>query len=242
MTALFEYPKQAEFGRIVAKSKIFERVKPSRKLQNRFASQVKKIVWRYKLSPKTINIAETGKIKEIEIFELLLKIPRQEKEQFDTRILHCIDRAIGHPIIFHLIRSDANGENSIKVIATYKRPSEADKNKWIVDNEYFETDWLPEETVRQKLPVVLNLSGLYETLLRELIPLDSKKDESLEAHIERMGQVVTNAKEYEKLEARMKNEKQFNRKVEINADLRVLGDEIEKLKQGQADNKAHIEG
>ena len=232
MTALFEYPKNAEFGRIVAKSKIFERVKPNRQLQEAFASQVKKIVWRYKLSPKTINLAETDKLKEIEIFELPLKTSLK-KEQFDTKILHCIDKAIGHPIVFHLTHADR-----IKVVDTYKRPSEADANKWVVDNEYFETDWLPEKSVRQNLPVVLNLSGLYETILRELIPLDSRKDESLDAHIERMGQVLAKGREYEKLDTRMKNEKQFNRKVEMNAELRVLGDEIEKFKQGQE----YIEG
>ena len=231
MTALFEYPKNAEFGRIVAKSKIFERVKPNRKFQDAFASQVKKIVWRYKLSPKTVNLAETGKIKEIEIFELLLKT-----KEFDIKILHCIDKAISHPIVFHLTHAD-----NIKVVATYKRPSEADATKWVVDNEYFETDWLPEKSVRQKLPVVLNLSGLYEYMLRELIPIRSRDNESLEAHIERMGQVLAKGKEYEKLGIRMKNEKQYNRKVEMNAELRVLGNEIENLKHGQAGNKAHIE-
>ena len=50
MTALFQYPRQAEFGRIVAKNKIFEHAKPGRKLQNAFASQLKKIVWRSLLS------------------------------------------------------------------------------------------------------------------------------------------------------------------------------------------------
>ena len=154
-------------------------------------------------------------------------------ENFDTGILHCIDKAIIHPIIFHLIRSHAGGTYSIKVIATYKRPSDADTTKWVVGNEYFETDWLPEETVCQKLPVVLSLSGLYEVILRRLIPLDSRKDESLDTHIERMGQVIAKDKEYEKLETRMKKEKQFNRKVEMNAELRVLGGEVENLKQAQ---------
>lgn len=220
MTALFEYPKNAEFGRIVAKSKIFERVKPNRQLQDAFSSQVKKIVWRYKLSSKTINLAETSKVKEIEIFELPLKT-----EIFDTKILHCIDKAIGHPIVFHLIHAD-----SIKIIAAYKRPSEADASRWVIDNKYFETDWLPENSVRQKLPVVLNLSDLYETLLRELIPLDSRIDESLDAQLERMRQVIAKAREYEKLETRMKNEKQFNRKVEMNTGLRKLQTEIDRLK------------
>jgi len=223
MSTLFDYPKQAEFGRIVAKNKIYERVKPSRKIQEAFVSQVGKIIWRYKLAPKTTNLPETGKVKEIEVFELALKSDKQI-ESFDQNILRCIDKAIAHPIIFHLTYAD-----KIKAIATYKRPSDADATKWVISDEYFETEWLKADLERQKLPVVLNLSGLYAHILRELIPLKSREDESLEDHIQRMGQVITKGKEVKKLETRMNNEKQFNRKVEMNAELRSLNDRIEQL-------------
>lgn len=222
MSALFDYPRQAEFGRIVAKNKIYDRVKPSRKIQDAFVSQVGKIIWRYKLAPKTTNLLETSKVKEIEVFELALKT-----ESLDKNILQCIDKAIAHPIIFHLTYAD-----KIKVIATHKRPSEADASKWVVGDEYFETDWLPADIERQKLPVALNLSGLYENILRELIPLQSRDNESLEVHIGRMEQVITKNKEHKKLEARMNKEKQFNRKVEMNAELRTLKNDIEQLKHG----------
>ncbi len=43
-------------------------------------------------------------------------------------------------------------------------------HKWVVDDEYFETEWLAVNSERLNLPVVLNLSGLYEHILRELIP------------------------------------------------------------------------
>lgn len=223
MNAVFDYPKQAEFGRIVAKNKIYDRVKPSRKIQDAFVSQVGKIIWQYKLAPKTTNLSETGKAKEIEVFEIVLKV-----ESLDVNILRCIDKSIAHPIIFHLTYAD-----KIKVIATYKRPSEAETSKWVINDEYFETDWLPEDTKRQKLPVVLNLSSLYEHILRELIPLQPQKNESLESHIDRMRQVIAKDKDIKKLEARMNKEKQFKRKVEMNAELRSLNNEIEKLKHGE---------
>jgi len=227
MSALFEYPKQAEFGRIVAKNKIYDRVKPSRKIQDAFVAQVGKIIWQYKLAPKTTNLSETSKVKEIEVFEIALKLNKQTDSP-DASVLRCIDKAIAHPIIFHLTYKD-----QIKVIATYKRPSEVDSSKWVTSDEYFETEWLPVDTERQKLPVVLNLSGLYEHILRELIPLQSREDESLESHIARMGQVITKDKEVKKLEAHMNKEKQFNRKVEMNAELRSLNNEIEQLKHGE---------
>ncbi|MBL4852090.1 MAG: DUF4391 domain-containing protein [Gammaproteobacteria bacterium] len=222
MSAIFDYPKQSEFGRIVAKNKIYDRVKPSRKIQDAFVSQIGKIIWKYKLAPKTTNLSETTRVKEIEVFEVALKT-----EILDVSVLRCIDKAIAHPIIFHLTYAD-----KVKVIATYKRPSEADTSKWVIGDEYFETDWMPEDSERQKLPVVLNLSRLYEHILRELIPLQSQKNESLENHIERMEQVMTKDKEHKKLEALMNKEKQFNRKVEMNAELRALNSELEQLKHG----------
>ncbi|MBN4063514.1 DUF4391 domain-containing protein [Cardiobacterium sp. AH-315-I02] len=222
MSALFDYPKQAEFGRIVAKNKIYDRVKPGRKIKDAFVSQVEKIIWQYKLAPKTTNIPETAKVKEIEVFEIPLKT-----ESLDKNILRCIDKAIAHPIVFHLTYA-----GKVKVIATYKRPGEADASKWVIGDEYFETDWLPADTDRQKLTVVLNLSGLYEHILREIIPLPKREDESLESHIERMEQVIAKDKEHKKLEARMNKEKQFNRKVEMNETLNKLKVEVRSLKDG----------
>ena len=222
MSALFDYSKVAKFGRIIAKNKIYDRVKPGRKIQDAFISQVSKIIWQYKLAPKTINLPETAKVKEIEVFEILLKTPN-----IDTNLLRCIDKIIAHPIIFHLTYAD-----KIKVIAAYKRPSEGDANKWVVGDEYFETLWLLADTQRQKLPIALDLSGLYEQILRTIIPLPMQKNESLENHIERMVQVIAKDKAHQKLEARMNKEKQFNRKVGMNAELRDLDHEIEQLKGG----------
>jgi len=226
VNALFDYPQQTKFGRVVAKNKIYNQVKPSRKIQDAFVSQVSKILWQYKLSPKTTNLSETDKVKEIEIFEIVLK-PDRETKSIDKNILRCIDKSIAHPIIFYLTYAD-----KIKVIATYKRPSEADAAKWVISEEYFETVWLPVEAEHKKLPVVLNLSNLYEHILRELIPLQAQENESLEKQIERMEQVIVKGKAVKKLEARMNREKQFNRKVEMNADLRSLNNEIEQLMNG----------
>lgn len=220
MTALFDYPEISRFGRIVAKNKIYDRVKPGRKIQDAFASQVGKIVWQYKLAPKTTNLPETAKVKEIEVFEIPLKT-----EDIDTNLLRCIDKAIAHPIIFHLTHAD-----KIKVVATHKRPSEGDSSKWVLGEAYFETSWLPEDTARQKLPVALDLSGLYGQILREIIPLPAQKNETLESHIERMVQFIAKEKAFQKLEARMNKEKQFNRKVEMNTQLRDLNHELEQLK------------
>ena len=57
MSALFAYPKQAEFGRVLPKNKIYEHSGANTRLKELFVEQVEQIVWRYKLAPETINLA-----------------------------------------------------------------------------------------------------------------------------------------------------------------------------------------
>ncbi len=53
---MFDYPRQAELNRILPKSKIYAHARPSRALRDRFKSQIGEIVWKYKLSPETVNL------------------------------------------------------------------------------------------------------------------------------------------------------------------------------------------
>src|SRR5947209_14991383 len=113
---MFDYPKQAEFNRIVPKSKIYGFGKPSRGVRSRFAAQVSEIVWKYKLSPETINLPARHGVEEIQVFGIALKTGEVAEE-----ILRTIDRAIPSPIFFELTSG-----GRIKFMAAYKRPSEAD--------------------------------------------------------------------------------------------------------------------
>ena len=49
------------------------------------------------------------------------------------------------------------------------------------------------------------------------------------ALVERHGRIVATQRECQRLEARIQREKQFNRKVEINAQLRRLKSELEEI-------------
>lgn len=220
MRGLFDYPKKAHFGRMVAKGKIYDRAKPSRKIQENFVTQIAKITWAYKLAPETINLTARPGVQEIEIFELMLK-----GDDLDHNILKSIDKAIVHPIIFHVIKGQ-----QIKVMATYKRPSEADSHKWVIGEMYLASDWMPLDADKQPLPIALDMANLYERLLREILPIDAREDEELLNQIERFEKILSKENEQKRLESRIDKEKQFNRKVEVNAKLRMLASDIQKLK------------
>jgi hypothetical protein len=216
--ALFAYPKQAEFNRVIPKSKIYEHARPSRSIRERFVAEVDQIVWKHKLSPETVNLPARPGVPEIQVFGVLLKT-----DELSESVLRTIDKAIPFPIFFEL----SHGKR-IKSTAAYKRPSDADSAKWVVD-AYFETPWLPADCGREPLPVALDLFGLYEQLLRRHIGLAQLPGESLKAQVERINLIRSKEAECRKLEARLQQEKQFNRKVELNRELRALKNELNSL-------------
>ena len=226
MTAvLFDYPKNAAFGRVLPKNKIYEHGSVSSAVRQLFVRQVEQIVWQHKLAPETVNLKASKAVPEIQIFSLTLK-----GDELKPEVLRCIDLAIPFPIIFEL-----RFDGKVKPVAAFKRPNEADAGKWVV-SEYFDGAWVDEETTkhtkgpkRGKLPVVMDLGQLYEKLLDGLMPYPARPAEGLQARVERMELIRLKQRELERCEVRLRKEKQFNRKVEINAELRDLKQELERL-------------
>lgn len=215
---LFAYPQQAAYGRIVPKNKIYERARPSVGLKELFVQQVEKIVWQYILAARTINLPETEAVDEIKVFSLVLKTPDLHHD-----VLRCIDLAIPSPIIYEL-----NFDGRIQVVATYKRPSGADGRKWVI-SDYLVSPWLSADAPRAPLPAALNLAGLYEQLLHGLMPLPARVGETLAERVARWEQARGKQREADKCTRQLAREKQFNRKVEINARLRTIKQELEAL-------------
>lgn len=216
--SLYSYPGQAEFNRVLPKSKIYEHGKPTRAVRDGFVAQINQIVWQYKLAPETINLPSRPSVPEIEIFSLELKTADVSED-----VLRCIDKAIPLPIFYNL-----SFEGRIKTVAAYKRPSDADASRWVVD-AYFESPWLPPNGERSALPVALDMAGLYEQMLRRLMPFPARSGETLKDHVERLSQLRSKQTEYAKLEARLHKEKQFNRKVDLNSQLRTVKTGIDTL-------------
>lgn len=217
-TALFNFPPQAKVGRVLPKSKIYQHGRVSAALRERFVRQVEQITWQYKLAPETINLPARSGVAEIEIFDIALKT-----DALDEDVLRAIDRAIPLPIVFQL----HHGQRT-RMVAAYKRPSAAEAGKWVIDS-YFAGTWQPAAAGRQPLPIALDLHSLYEQLLRSLLPQAARPGESLPEHVERLTRLRSRQNEYSKMEARLHKEKQFNRKVALNAQLRDLKAEIDQL-------------
>lgn len=223
--AFFDYPKAAAFGRVVPKNRIYEHAGVGAALRDLFVTQVDQIVWKYKLAPETTNLAATKAVSEIQVFSISLRTGN-----LDEDVLRAIDRAIPFPLIFELTWFGKR-----KAVAAYRRLSDADITKWVISS-YFATDWVPDESPRMPLPLALNLANLYEALIKALMSkavIDVEHaDEDIQSLVVRMEAVRAMTREVGRIKARLAREKQFNKRVAINAELRVAQQELERLSGG----------
>ncbi|MEQ1144029.1 DUF4391 domain-containing protein [Acinetobacter soli] len=221
---LYQFPQQAKVDRIIPKNKFYEQGKANSKIEQFFVNQVESVRWVYKLAASTIHLEDQDDLKEIQIFRVKSRV-----ENLDISILSFIDKLILTPIIFEVVYRD-----KVKVVATYKRLNQADKSK-AVTGQYYASDWL-EDHNRAELPLYLKLADLYEHFIEQLLPLavsgekhQDRESISLEIKLQKAEQLESLLKQFDRLKAKLRNEKQFNRRVELNKQLQDLQSQINRI-------------
>ena len=221
---LYKFPQQAKVDRLIPKNKFYEQGKANTKLEQLFVDQVENIRWAYKLASSTIHLQDQEDLKEIQIFRVKSRV-----EDLDVSILSFIDKLILTPIIFEVVYQD-----KVKVVATYKRLNQADKTKAVI-GQYYASDWL-EDADRVELPLYLKLADLYEHFIAQILPIALSKDQendnesfSIELQLQKSQQLESLQKQLDKLKSKLRTEKQFNRKVELNKHIHALESDLNKL-------------
>ena len=221
---LYKFPQQAKVDRLIPKNKFYEQGKANSKIEQLFVDQVENIRWAYKLASSTIHLQDQADLKEIQIFRVKSRV-----EDLDVSILSFIDKLILTPIIFEVVYQD-----KVKVVATYKRLNQADKTKAVI-GQYYASDWL-EDHDRIELPLYLKLADLYEHFIAQILPITSSEDSgdddesvSIELKLQKAQQLESLQKQLDKLKSKLRTEKQFNRKVELNKHIHALESDLNKL-------------
>ena len=234
---LYHYPMTASVDKIIPKNKFYQQGSANHRIERLFVEQVESIRWAYKLSPQTINLSDSDTVREIQIFSIISRV-----ESIDNEVLQFIDKLIPSPIIFEIVFED-----KIKVIATYKRQSQADSQK-VVLGKYYATDW-QDPTQREDLPIVFGIADLYEYFIERLLlatneaspnvvlipnietnlSKTTRKIDSIEEKIAHAEKVALLTKQINELQKRIYKETQFNRQVEMNLQLQMLQKQLNEL-------------
>lgn len=213
---MLEFPASTEFGKRIPKQKFYDNLDVSPALRRVFVDQIRLVYWRNKLAASTLNIAAGETVTEIEVFEVRLNNP-----QLDEAVLKQIDKKIPYHILF-ILTCDGKAQAWIG----YKEAATSGSSAFNV-NRYYHTDWLPADKLSLDMDG-LNMDAVYESLVRQIAgdALQTASGESLKASVEREEQKQRLEKQIAALESKMRREKQLNRRMEMNTELKKLRKEL----------------
>ena len=136
-----------------------------------------------------------------------------------------IDRAVPYHIIFIL-----EYQGRYKACISYKEATLSGNRAFKV-NSYYYTDWLDKQNLPLKLEG-LNLDAAYENFVRQIAGETLQKmvsDESLKESVARLEQKELLQRQILALESKIRKEKQLNKQMQINNELKKLKRNLEEL-------------
>ena len=227
---MIDLPLSTLFNKRIPKQKFYDNLNVTPELKRVFKDQISVIIWRNKLAESTLNIAKGEQVTELQVFEI-----RLNQRSLDKRVLELIDREIPYHILFLL-----TCEELCQAWIGYKEPSLSKAGNFKV-NSYYHTEWLQSEEFEVKLEG-LDLDAVYENFIRQIA------GEQLEEKVENAGLVLSLAESIERMKKKEQlerqilvakkkviAEKQFNRQVILNTELKNLQIELEGL-DGQTES------
>lgn len=213
-------PKTTEFNKRIPKQKFYENMDISPALKKIFVEQVRIIYWKNKIAASTTNLAAGTDVTELEVFEVRLSSP-----VLDDSLLRQIDKEIPYHILFLL-----EYQGKYQAWIGYKEAA-ASGNKAFKVNGYYHTEWLVEDELPLKLEG-LNVDAVYENFVRQIAGDKLKTEavgESLKESVARDEQKQALQKQIATLQAKIRKEKQLNKQMQMNTELKKLKKELEAM-------------
>jgi hypothetical protein len=223
MTDLIQWPEAAKVERLIPKQRLYTEARAGAAVKQRFVDEVQRVRWAYKLGEESLRLVPGETVTEIQVFVIELK-----GSDLHNSMLVSIDRAIPSQVIFELRRETGRGTEQQAMTAAYKRSGGKTKTA-----DYFRTAWSGADQPRVPLPAALDMDGLYDQLLGGLFPYPMRPSEDLTAALKRMSRIRSLGREISALEKRVRNEVQFNRRVELRNQLRTRQADLDGLTKSE---------
>jgi len=198
-------PSSTEVNRRITKEKLYANASMTPQVRAMIKDQIEAVVWRNKLADSTIGVAEGVTVKEIQVFEVQLR-----QYELDKRVLAAIAKAIPYKILFVLM---------------FDNKAQA----WMeAADTFYNTSWSPLDDFTLKIEG-LNLDVVYANLVRQIAGSRLGTEGDINESVEHDKQRQRLLREIAVLEKKVQREKQFNRQVELNGELKRLRAELEEI-------------
>lgn len=208
------------------------------------------LIWRYTLKPETINIpklqTEDLDYPEIAVIHIVLKSPKRVK-----RLVEIIQRSIPYPLVLII-----SHDKKLWFSLANKRQSMADSQKLMVEN-FFDSNWIDGydlqpieqefiDSIDSKQLDWTNFHAFYQGLVERLLALQvaqltgkfrlectGRVSSEIKENVPDRRMLLQNIRQLEEktnnLKASLNKETQFNRRLELNMNIKHCEEQIKQL-------------
>ena len=205
---MFNLPASTLINKIVPKN-AFDQYTNYRQ-KRLFSDLVSRIVWLHKISFETVNL-QGKEVQEIQIFTIELK----EKLEIG-QIVQIIDRAVPYHIIFVIGFKE---ERYISVSAKHLHPQNDDK---AVIDYTFTSEWFEKDENSYQILLKGSLDQVFKDFCKQFTSNYFKENKTISEVVDMQKKIDRLMKDIENVKSAIAREKQFNRKVELNMNLKNL--------------------
>ena len=239
-------PDSCYLDRRIYKKQFYDNAQLSKTDQQHFSNRIDTIEWRYTLKPATINIPkyvdDQREYLEIALLQVTLKGEAPTASQ-RTRLAEIIQRAIPYPLMLVFVQ----GNHTLALQLAYKRINQADPGKMTIE-ESFDSGWIDLHQLSDHQQSFLDdfivthcrftdLYQFYQDLVSRIIALNcdrlsgyySLTGETAPQRQEQLEEINSLQQQIMRLRTALKKETQFNRKVELNIQIKQLDQKIQSL-------------
>lgn len=193
-------PESTEVRQFISKAAIYRKFELNNSQQTSFDEDIKKITIVNEISSQTVKLSGNND-NSFFVLEVQLKHKNYDKKNIE-RLSKLIDQ-------------------NILLLLTYEDEARLAVFKTILH----ETEWKSLANINLTL-TGLSFDALWENVIRTVGGIETQEESTLEEQITSNIEKAKIQKQIDVLKKKMKNEKQFNRQIEIKSEIKKLGDLI----------------
>lgn len=193
-------PESTEVRQFISKAAIYRKFELNNSQASSFDEDIKKITIVNEISSQTVKLSGSDE-NSFFVLEVQLKHKNYDKKNIE-RLSKLIDQ-------------------NILLILTYEDEARLAVFKTILH----ETEWKSLENINLTL-TGLSFDALWENVIRTVGGIETQEETTLEEQITSNIEKAKIQKQIDSLKKKMKSEKQFNRQIEIKAEIKKLEEKI----------------
>lgn len=188
--------ESTEVRQFISKAAIYRKFELNNSQQTSFDEDIKKITIINEISSQTVKLSGNDD-NSFFVLEVQLK-----HKNYDKKNIERLSKLI---------------EQNILLLLTYEDEARLAVFKTILH----ETEWKPLENIKLTL-TGLSFDALWENVIRTVGRIETQEESTLEEQITSNIEKAKIQKQIDALKKKMKSEKQFNRQIEIKAEIKSL--------------------